>query len=200
MNIFPLPIMITGKFITRKEYHDLCLYRLKNTKENTFEGYVKNYNKLRRLQRYCCYHKLKFQINNEFGKRSSNYRSEFFSHYKPIKKGRYYCSYCGKLIPKGKVTVDHLYPVHIVNKSSYYQAKLMQIGAKSVNDYRNLVPACKKCNRKKSYKIRGWVLLGKIGRHQNLWPIRKFIRFIVFTIFISFIIFICFKYFRGYII
>ena len=177
MNIFPLPVMITGKFITKAEYRDLTRQKLNNTYENTFEGKVSSYHKLRSLQKYCYHHKLKFQINNSFGKRSSDYRKEFFTHYKPYRKNRYYCSYCGRLIAPKNLTVDHLYPVHVVNKSSYYQAKLMAMGAKSVNDYKNLVPACKKCNRKKSAKITGWVWRGKIGRIQSLWPIRKFIRF-----------------------
>ena len=189
MKIFPLPVMVSGRFIKRSEYKDLKRRRLKETQPNTFEGHVSNYHKLRALQSYCYHHKLKFQINNSFGKRSSNYRQEFFSHYAPYKHNKYYCSYCGKLVQRKDLTVDHLYPVHIVNKSSYYQAKLMAMGAKSVNDYKNLVPACKKCNSRKSAKIRGWVWRGKIGRIQALWPIRKFFRYSLILSAMSLIIF-----------
>lgn len=196
MKIFPLPVMVSGKFITKSEYKDLKKRKLTETQNNTFEGYVANYHKLRALQNYCYHHKLRFQINNSFGKRSSNYRQEFFIHYPPYKKDKYFCSYCGKVISKNNLTVDHLYPVHIVNKSSYYQAKLMAMGALSVNDYKNLVPACKKCNSKKSSKIQGWVWRGKIGRIQSLWPIRKFIKFLTIIILLSFIIWLYINYFN----
>lgn len=44
------------------------------------------------------------------------------------------CFYCGKTIPKGKVTIDHKYP--------------QDVGGPTIPD--NMVPACAKCNSEKS--------------------------------------------------
>ena len=106
-------------------------------------------------------------------KRSSNYRDTFFSQQKPFWKQYYFCAYCGRLITKNKITVDHLYPVAAVRKSPMLQKKI------NLNGYSNLVPACKSCNSKKGMKMGFWILRGKLGKNSILWCIRWVLRFIL---------------------
>lgn len=176
---FPLPVKVSGK--NTYNYKNYLNENLKLSWDGeAWTGCAKNNYWLHKIQNFCSEHHLKFEINNNFGKRSKTYRKEFFTHYPSIlKSGKYYCAYCGKKLSKQKLTVDHLYPVHVVNKSTYYQEKLKSLGATSVNSYQNLVPACWTCNSLKSAKLGRWIIKGKIGRHQNLWPIRKFIKLII---------------------
>lgn len=51
----------------------------------------------------------------------------------------------------------------------------------SINDLRNLVAACSRCNSKKSAKMGIWIIRGKIGRHQHLWIFRHIVRIAVIS-------------------
>ncbi len=115
-------------------------------------------------------------IDNKFSQRSCNYRAEFFKRNQPFVGDYYFCSYCGRLIHKNKVTVDHLYPVNGAKKSIKLQKKLKRKGYADINDPKNLIPACKECNQRKSAKMDGWITKGKIGRHPWIWVIRHTIR------------------------
>ena len=194
-DIFPLPVKVSSKYsfsfkntnILKNKYH----LTLAETGD-AYYGKAPNYHKLRKIQKFCQQNHLKFEINNSFGKRSNSYRTTFFKHYPPLPGNKYLCAYCGKKLPKNKITIDHLYPVYLVNKSSHYQTKLMKYGITNVNDYRNLVPACASCNIKKKTKTGIWIIRGKIGRNVHIWYIRKIFRFV-------FILSICFIIFYNYI-
>ncbi len=138
-----------------------------------------------------------------FGVRSMDYRQTLFessTQYKTLKglkailnKGcrrAYRCVYCGRFVPQCDIEVDHLYPVSKVASSEKLQNILKKKHCRDVNDYRNLVPACRKCNRKKGAKMGLWIFRGKLGRHEGYWGFRKFIKwfFILLLIFIIFII------------
>ena len=62
------------------------------------------------------------------------------------------CYYCGNALPK-QWQVDHFFPK---NKEHWLQSKPMMEEASApkdledINDYRNLVPACPRCNKWKS--------------------------------------------------
>lgn len=93
---------------------------------------------------------------NRFG---TNYREEYFRHHKGL-FGFYLCSYCGKIMKKDKVTVDHVIP-----KSKFLANKVWDANTKF-----NLVAACHHCNCSKSNLvdlriIQGHLvlLLGPIG-------------------------------------
>ena len=47
--------------------------------------------------------------------RSNSYRSQFFACH-PSATGKYRCAYCGKKKPKDKITIDHIFPVHCMEK------------------------------------------------------------------------------------
>lgn len=168
-------------------------------------------NRIASLRRFCRFHGMKFEINNEFGKRSGDYRDTFFKHYRSrtyslaaalVRNwdtdrgyGYYYCAYCGKKTDLKKITVDHIYPVAKVNASTKLQRKLKKLGYENVNDYRNLTPACAKCNKKKGTKLNWWYICrGRLGQHQTLMAVMKNVNrgllsiacmFVIMTILIS---------------
>lgn len=138
--------------------------------------------RVNKLKLFCAKKKLRFEINNDFGKRSNNYRIDFFNHSKPILGDKYFCSYCGKILSHKTLVVDHLYPIDKVNQSVYLQKKLKSMGANSVNHYKNLVPACNVCNAKKSAKMGLWIIRGKIGKYPIVWKLIWGIRILLLTI------------------
>lgn len=99
--------------------------------------------------------------------RSGNYRSEFFKH----NKGPYRCAYCGRKLKADKVEVDHFIPVAKAKSSRWARCVLWANSIYDVNNYRNLVAACHKCNQAKSDKLGRWVLIGAVGRYYHFWTI-----------------------------
>ncbi len=152
---------------------------------NGFYGCVK-YRKYQKLQGFCYVNGLSVKIDSGFSSRSGNYRTMFFKNHKP-QIGKYYiCSYCGRLLKPEKVTVDHLYPIKKAREDPKIQHKLRKMGIHDVNDPKNLVAACEKCNARKAAKTGKWIFWGKIGQSTSLWMIRKFFRLclIVFAIYV----------------
>ena len=153
-----------------------------------YVGYLQSERAVKKIKYYCQNHKLRFRINNSLGTRSGDYRRIFFIYNKPAFGNKYICAYCGRLLNKDKVTVDHLYPIGKASKSLKYQKKLNKRGVRNINEPKNLVPACKRCNALKSAKTGLWILRGKIGRYKYIWYLRWLIRF-------SFLVFIiCWMY------
>lgn len=128
------------------------------------------------IEKICKHNHIKYQLAGDYGQRSTDYRYIFFKNNPPPLFNKYFCSYCGSLIQKDKITVDHLYPVDAVKKNPILQKKLKKKGYKSVNDVRNLVPACYACNKSKSASLGKWIIKGKIGRYPWIWVIRHFVR------------------------
>ena len=166
------------------------LYRLGLRAEdvNTFSGAVKTMYQLKKVQRFADKKRLKFVIDNEYGVRSSDYRWVFFSNNPPHVGQRYFCAYCGSLLPKNKITIDHLYPVGQASKSVRLQRKLQRMGIDSINAPKNLVAACRSCNVKKGKQMGKWIWRGKIGRHPRLWIIRWILRMLMMTSIIVFVL------------
>ena len=134
-----IDVRVTVKWYNKKLQNKLeNKYKLKLVNIDgiyMYEGSVKSSWAVTSLKRLCRQNKVKFEINNDFGKRSTTYRTEYFKHNTPIYKKFYRCVYCGRLLSRRKITVDHIYPVKKVNESTYYQDKLKRMGADSVNDY-----------------------------------------------------------------
>ena len=100
--------------------------------------------------------------------RSTNYRQMFIKA-NPAEK--YRCVYCGKLVSKDRMTVDHVIPVALAKKSKKYQKKLKT--KNGVNDLSNLVPSCWKCNKKKGASAsKWWRLKATVGRYNAYWAMR----------------------------
>lgn len=108
-------------------------------------------------------------------KRSDNYRKEFLKKKKGfLGTGKLYCcSYCGRLLTKGGMQVDHCISVGSMQSSRLARAYVKFVGLFSdkktkeqgVNGVWNLIPSCPKCNHKKSDSGGLWVVRGIIGRY-----------------------------------
>lgn len=120
-------------------------------------------------------------VDPDFGKRSQNYRAVFFKNAKPAFGNMYFCAYCGRLVRRKKITVDHIFPVCKVSNNARLQRFLKWRGYESVNDKRNLCAACRRCNEKKGVQMGIWIVRGLIGRHRIYWVLRLSARFIVMT-------------------
>ena len=134
---------------------------------------------LHKIKKYCSLHKFRFRIENSLGKRDSDYRRRYFKMNKPVIGNRYICVYCGKLLKKDDVTIDHLYPIGKATKSLKYQKKLARKGLKNINDGKNLVSACYKCNALKAADTGIWIIKGRIGLIYPLWILRYIFRLVI---------------------
>lgn len=113
------------------------------------------------------YH-LKYYAYDSMYKRSSGYRAAYLRKH-PSVNGKYRCVYCGKLLPKEMITIDHVIPVDAARHSKKFR-KLLPHG---VNDDSNLVPSCLECNRKKGQSTaKKWWRKAKHGSRESYWTIR----------------------------
>lgn len=137
---------------------------------NTEDQFLAN-----RLQAFCNKNHLAIlEIDSSYS-RNSHYRDDFFAQNKPIMKNNqpyYRCSYCGRLISKNKITVDHLYPIDKVRNSNYRSLNrklLKKFDIEDINDCKNLVAACSSCNKRKSKKTGLWIIRGYFGKYHLFW-------------------------------
>ena len=149
---------------------------LKYTGSGIYKGSVKRLN-VNRIRILCRNEHYIFKINNSLGTRSNDYRHMFFLTNSPSVLNGYFCSYCGRYVSKNKITVDHLYPIGRASKSLRLQRWLRFNGITDINDTRNLVPACERCNKSKGTHMGLWILKGILGRVQWLWYPRWILRF-----------------------
>jgi len=75
--------------------------------------------------------KLKYYVFRKFSKRGI-----VFSRLNVLKRDKYSCQYCGKVLKSTQATIDHVFPKTLGGQSTF----------------ENCVVACKKCNSKKSSK------------------------------------------------
>lgn len=115
--------------------------------------------------------------------RSNSYRKDFFKAHPYGVIGNYYqCAYCGKLVKKENLTIDHLFPIKRVEKGRFkkmWRFFLKIKGIKNINQTKNLVGACQSCNLSKGTKLKKWYLKGCIGRHWLYWLIKWMIYLIL---------------------
>lgn len=124
--------------------------------------------RLAELEEWCFQRKL--EIETPYSKRGWDYRKTFFEANEPnCGQERFFCAYCGLPVHRDKITVDHLIAVKKAQRSKFYLEKLRELDCESVNDVRNLVACCKRCNSRKGTKAGSWVLRGILGRHMGFW-------------------------------
>lgn len=108
--------------------------------------------------------------------RGKRYRATFFkTHYGFFHKW-YFCAYCGKLIPRKKVEVDHWIPVGKARRTAFAKFLMYINGIFTINDTKNLLASCSRCNSEKSDKMKVWLFKGWLGRSYPLWILRKLLR------------------------
>lgn len=139
------------------------------------------------ITKVCDKYRLKCVWYKKEWTRSSNYRYTFFRFNKPP----YRCRYCNKRLPKGKVEVDHLIPVGMAKKYRFARLLLRIRGIRNVNDSRNLVPSCHRCNERKRDRLAGWYIKGRLGKYKLYWII-KYLSELIFWICI---IYLLYKYY-----
>ena len=118
--------------------------------------------------------------------RSQGYRQDFLKTNKGLFGGLYFCVYCGKPITRKRMQVDHHIAINHVKNNPLLK---LYFGAMNtitnmvnriiqgkqykkntgVNVSYNLVPACERCNKKKSDKGGIWIVRGAIGG--TLWKL-----------------------------
>mgnify|MGYP000506048095 CR=1 FL=1 len=94
----------------------------------------------------------------------------------PSATGKYRCAYCGKKKPKDKITIDHIFPVHCMEKYPAVRKRAALFGIHGSNDMKNLCTACMRCNQKKEAKMGIWILKGFLGKQPWYWPLRRYLR------------------------
>jgi hypothetical protein len=93
--------------------------------------------------------------------RSANYRTQYINWHPGVFHKYYICAYCGRIVPRDKMEVDHVIPVDKTRKSIFARLLLPD----GVNSYRNMVSACHSCNRRKSNKGGMWIVRGIVGKY-----------------------------------
>ena len=149
---------------------------------------VKNLNKdeIKQIKKYCNKRNLHFNLINSNYERGSAYRRTFFSANKGIHE-HYFCAYCGRYIPKNKITVDHVIPIYSVKYSPTKQKILKLFGIDNINCEKNLTPACFRCNRQKGTRGGFWIIRGFVGKNQYFWFVRHGVIFTLINILIYYI-------------
>ena len=119
--------------------------------------------------------------------RSSTYRRDFFRENKrPI--GGYRCRYCNRRLPDKKVTIDHVIPIYMASTGrANFPMRLM--GITDINDPKNLVPACDRCNKRKGRNAGIWIYKAMLGKHRTYWIARKLLLIAVIAIAVYLLLF-----------
>ncbi len=161
---------LLARLLYGRKLREMRFYPKKDESGRFFQRHIddKDRQTLRAVKRYCRHRLLRCSISDDRMIRSSNYRNIFFKNNAGIfGGGEYYlCAYCGKLLTRKKVRVDHIIPVYLAVNSMKYRRILNLKGIKTVNDPRNLTASCAKCNGRKSSDGGIWVIKGYFGR---LW-------------------------------
>ena len=114
--------------------------------------------------------------------RSDNYRQRFIRAFPP-KHGKYRCVYCGRWVKTRDMTVDHVIPVYGVKRSHFMRWKIRHYT--DINDLRNLVPSCRRCNLKKGESTSFvWRWRARLGKHALYWRIRRVTLFLLLMLLI----------------
>lgn len=168
-----------GKQKTYNCRFELKQYGLAFNKTGKYTGFWKGNvedDKLEQLKEYCLKKKILLRVIDERYTRSSDYRDTFFdNNHGFFDNDKYYhCSYCGKIIKKENVSVDHLFPIHKVRNGNYtkfYRNLLSHFKINNINDKRNLIASCERCNKRKGKKGGLWIIRGFIGKYYMTWVI-----------------------------
>lgn len=92
--------------------------------------------------------------------RSDDYRYRFIKAH-PGAFGKFYlCPYCGRIVLRKTMQVDHIVSINLANKHRAYRV-LVPNG--DINSVHNLTASCPQCNNRKSDSGGGWIFLGRFG-------------------------------------
>lgn len=177
------------KTITYKDELKSLGLSFKKTGKYSGYWYTDDDSRQRELLKFCNKRKLIIEKEDERYTRSSDYRTQFFKYNKGYKHDgkTYHCAYCGKKVKKDELEVDHVVAIDAVKNHILARLFIFLLGIHNINDTKNLVASCKKCNRKKSNKQGFWVLRGYLGKHIWFWRTLRFLIFIFISILVCYI-------------
>lgn len=165
------------------------LYKLLNNEDTRYkDNYCFNTYKnkpariIKKLQKFG----IKYECYPMKYERSNNYRQTFFSE----TTGPYRCRYCNKKLQSNKVFIDHIVPVAKAQKKTSARLMLSMKKCDTVNDIKNLAPACEKCNKKKSDKMGLWIVRGWLGKYKLYWILLRIIQISCIALMILFCLYI----------
>lgn len=124
---------------------------------------------------------LRYKCYEEAYARSGNYRREFIHAY----PGPWRCRYCHRRLKEEKMEVDHLMPVAKAQNSKWAQSVLKMQGIANVNDVKNLVPSCHRCNNRKRDKAGLWYVRGFLGRYKLYWLFYNLLRLAILLLILA---------------
>lgn len=181
---------MSDKYLVKKGFSNPK--RCENSKKKVhYEVEASSIKELRHIFWLCRKCFISYTYYNKKYARSSDYRTNFLHE----NEGPFRCRYCNKKLKgtrkSNKLEVDHLIPVDAAKKSQKAQRMLKKNGCSSVNDIKNLVPACKRCNRKKSNQMGLWYYRGLLGKYKIYWVFIYTIRIMFAALVIAALIYGC---------
>ena len=153
-----------------------------NKKQNQIGNYYSvsgTKHELKKIEKRLNRRNIKTRLYEKKWARSSNYRQIFLKNNNPP----YKCRYCGKRLKKELLEVDHIVPVSKAKNNPKVRRLLKRRGIQDINDIRNLVASCHKCNKAKGDKLGIWYLKGVYGfKGRFILLLRFLIVFLIITI------------------
>ena len=105
-------------------------------------------------------------LNKKEITRSDTYRTNYIRAHPGLKvAGKYWyiCSYCGRIISREKMQVDHVLAIELARRNVFYRMFAPSQKFGGINSLRNLCASCPKCNNRKSNLGGWWIVKGHIG-------------------------------------
>lgn len=160
-------VYVEEKYPWMADYHP----KQRESKYGVFYSLSVSNDEKRKVEKIIQQEKLRCKWYSSNFSRSNNYRDKFFKTH----EGPYRCIYCHKKIRKDQIEVDHLIPISKAKNSLLARNLLYISGISDVNDPKNLVASCRRCNRKKGSKMGVWIIRGYLGRYRAYWIIHHII-------------------------
>lgn len=87
---------------------------------------------------------------------------ENYENYPGIFGKFYMCPYCGRIMTRNSMQVDHIISINLANEHRAYR---ILVPNDDINNIRNLTASCPECNNRKSDSGGGWIFLGRFGKY-----------------------------------
>ena len=105
---------------------------------------------------------LPWLITGKKYKRSEDYRYRYILNHPGIFGKFYMCPYCGRIMTRNSMQVDHIISINLANEHRAYR---ILVPNDDINNIRNLTASCPECNNRKSDSGGGWIFLGRFGKY-----------------------------------
>lgn len=144
---------------------------------NYYSVVLDNYADKKKLEKKLKYRHIRYRCYEKRYSRSFDYRQKFITENPPP----YKCRYCNKDIDTENMVVDHVIPISKVKNTGYGRNMMNLLDIKDINDTKNLVPSCIRCNMKKDNHIGFWPVKAALGKYKTYWVVHDIALFIFFV-------------------